>query len=328
MKNLCLILLWSCTYLVALQAQDITQEQQNLAFEYIEFSQAQIAALNQLQIDHNNRVTQGGYDVKDYQKVVVQADKILELLKDKENVEEDFDYKKQVLIYADSYNQLIKNYGEEVYQKKAEKQVGCIQCIPYQRAVYDLYMDDIKKADIHYENLVTALSAFAAHYLIELPSSEQENAAIDKFRAAMDYVVDMNLTVLHMINSYNKMGKALQSVLGGKAKAAALKTVDEEYKKSLKGSKEYFATIKQKSFDEDQTVWEGAEKLLDKCESISKNDLPKLIELIEKKENKKELTTAEKEELQKVLTNFSNIAQALRQYEQTRANFLNQHIPR
>lgn len=328
MKNLCLVLFLSCTYLAVTQAQEITQEQQNQAFEYIEFSQAQIAALNQMQIDHNTHVTQGGYDVEDYQKVVQQADKIVKELEAKENVEEDFDYKKQVLIYANSYNQLIKNYGEEVYQKKAEKKAGCTQCIPYQRAVYDLYMDDIKQADVHYENLATALSAFAGHYLIELPSTDDENAVVDKFRAAMDHVVDMNLAVLHTIGSYNKMGKALQSVLSSKAKVAALKVVDEEYKKAVKGSKEYFATIKQKVFDKDQTVWEGAKKLLEKCEAISKKDLPKLIELMEQKENKKEFTATEKEELQKVLTNFSAIAQSLRQYEQTRATFLNKHIPR
>ncbi|MCP4441931.1 MAG: hypothetical protein GY810_23735 [Aureispira sp.] len=326
MKNLYLILFLSCSYLLSTQAQDITQDQQNLAFEYIEFTQAQIATLNQLQIDHNNRVTQGGYDVKEYQKVVVQADRIVAELKAKENVEKDFDYKRNVLIYANSYNQLIKNYGEEVYQKKAEVQAGCTQCIPYQRAVYDLYMADIKEADIHYDKLTESLAAFAGYYLIELPSSEEANAAIDKFRASMDYVVDMNLTVLHTITSYNKMAKALQAVFSGKAKVATLETLSEDYNKAIKGSKEYFATIKQKAFEKDQTVWDGAKNLLAKCEVISQSDLPKLIELIKKKEAKEQLTSTEKEELQKLLTNFSAIVKTLRRYEQIRANFLNKYI--
>ena len=144
MRTIFLIL--SLITITLCKAQEITVEQQNIAFKYLETSQQLIADLNQIMMN-NNQLTLSRQKEEEKLKAAKkmladQASEKIAKFTEEEAPENGFDLKENALSYAKMMNKILVKDMNLYYIKAANKALDCNKCLPALKKAYKMQMNE------------------------------------------------------------------------------------------------------------------------------------------------------------------------------------------
>jgi hypothetical protein len=322
------ILLFIATYftLAPLYAQEITVEDQNIAFNYIETSQQLIVDLNQIMLNNNQLTLNSPKEEEklkaERKKLADQAAAKIAAFSEQKKPTLDFALRDNSLAYAKMMNKILLKDMNLFYVKAGNEKNNCDKCLQALKSAYKLQMEDYKIADQHYDKMNESLDKVAEKHLIDLQTDDSENEKVDKMREAVDYTMIMNIGMQLAVESYNRLAKSFQKIIQNKLAFEAFEKMEKTFKSDLSKVKSYMENMseEERAFYGDKSLWDAAHKFLDNLKEIEKTELANLKELIKKFKNKEK---PEKEKLNASLAVFAKTGGLAKGYEKSRVKFLN-----